>query len=400
MKHPTLGYYQVGDKTFVQKVEAIYEANRTKQDYTWNFHNELFNAIDWTVEPETSVNEFYKIRAQQLRDNYDYIILFFSGGPDSTNVAYSFLKNGIHIDEIVAGAPVSGLNDWKDSTNPVAANTISETRLVQIPELQELSKNYPNVKITIHDYFQDMLMYKTDEWLWKSGGYIHPTFRARYSLDRPEYDYLRKLADSGKKIALVYGIDKPTIVEENHEYLCLIRDIVVNNGFQALDHPNATVELFYYTPDLPLLMIKQAHVAARYISLPENFWIYDQIHYNSQRREQGHNSGWRHRYDMKWHSGTYQRGIVPAIYPMLEKKVFQGDKPRSMFWGEHDAWFGLKHRDTRTWELMKSDFNLFIDGIDPRYYLVEQGQIAGFTPRGRYYNIGPTSKFKPHTPIV
>jgi hypothetical protein len=389
------GYYKVNNQIILEKVAAVYEANKTKADIDWYFHDDVYNATDWTTEPVESLDELYRQRAQQLRDKYDYIVAFFSGGADSTNMVYSFLKNGIHLDEIVAGAPVSGLSNWQDSTDASAENTISETRLSQLPELKEIAEKYPTTKITIHDYFVDMLEYKTDEWLWKSGNYIHPTFAARYRLERDEYNYLKKIADSGKRICFLYGLDKPCIVEHKNFYYVLFRDILVNNGFPALDHPMASVELFYYNGDLPRLMVKQAHVTARYISRAENLHLYNNMIYNSKNIIPKISKGWRWETDPNWEGGFFERGIVPAIYPMLDKKVFQAKKPTTAFFAQHDAWFEKLHKDTTTWQMMKSDFKLFINGIDQKYYTIDRktNLPVKFNTSMKYYKIGETHKF-------
>jgi hypothetical protein len=290
----------------------------------------------------------------------EFALKTIRGGADSTNMVHSFLKNGIHLDEIVAGAPVSGLKNWQDTTDTSAKNTISETRLAQLPELKEIAAKYPTVKVTIHDYFKDMLEYKTDEWLWKSGSYIHPTFAARYCLERDEYNYLKKIADSGKRICFLYGLDKPCIIENQNSYYVLFRDILINNGFQALEHPMSTVELFYYNGDLPQLMVKQAHVTARYISRPENVDVYNNMLYNSKNMITKLSEAWKFNTDPTWHSGLFERAIVPAIYPSLSKKVFQANKPTVAFFAQHDAWFEKLHKDTTSWQMMESDFKLFL----------------------------------------
>lgn len=383
------GFYKVGDVIYTSKVEAIYKANESKKDITWNFHDDVFAATDWTTEPEETLDSFYKTRAQQIRNKYDYIVLFCSGGADSTNMLYSFLKNGIHVDEVVAGAPLSGLNRWQDNNNDLSAeNTISETRLAQLPLMKEVSEKWPKVKVTIHDYFEDMINFKEDEWLWKSDDYIHPTFAARYKLDRDEYNHLKKIADSGKTIGFVYGLDKPFIVEDCGLYLVAIRDQIVSNGFNALAHPMSHVELFYYTPDLPRMIVKQAHIVAKFISMPENFHIYDNILFDSKRGELGD-------YKPHGHSGTYERGIVPLIYPSLGNQSFQANKPRTVFFGKHDDWFEKLHADTKAFQLIKSDFNHFVTGIDNRYFRIRNNVITGFVPFVKRYSIGSVLNFAP-----
>ena len=92
------GYYNVNGKIFYDKLEAIIFANKTKSEIEWNYYNDIFYSIDWNIEPETSLREFYKIRAQQLREKYDYLIAFVSGGADSSQVVDSFVKNKIKLD--------------------------------------------------------------------------------------------------------------------------------------------------------------------------------------------------------------------------------------------------------------------------------------------------------------
>ncbi len=134
-----LGFYTVGNEKFYNKIPAMFRAQQLKTDMNWNFNDEVFSALDWTVEPTTSIDEFYKIRAQQIREQYDYVILFCSGGADSTNMFYAFVNNGLHIDEVIGSAPMGGLRDWHNP-NPADTspeNTMDETFLTQIPFLKK-----------------------------------------------------------------------------------------------------------------------------------------------------------------------------------------------------------------------------------------------------------------------
>ena len=66
-----IGIYSVNNKIYTDKIEAILEANKTNADITWNFHNDEFKKINWTTEPELTLSDLYKLRAQQIRDSYD-----------------------------------------------------------------------------------------------------------------------------------------------------------------------------------------------------------------------------------------------------------------------------------------------------------------------------------------
>ena len=107
-QNPKLGYYTVGDKIFYVKPLALIDASKSGHFPVWNFNNDIFGKVQWKVEPESSLLELYRLRAQQLRDRYDYIRLEVSGGGDSSTAAYSFIKNKIHLDEVVFRYPKTG----------------------------------------------------------------------------------------------------------------------------------------------------------------------------------------------------------------------------------------------------------------------------------------------------
>lgn len=382
------GYYTVGDKIFEKKVLAVYHASQTNQKIKWTWNDEKMATVDWTTEPDLSLDELYKLRAQQIRDEYDYVLIFCSGGADSTNVLQSFLKNNIHVDEVVAGAPLSGLSRWDwNNVDYSASNTISETKFAQLPLMEYVQKNFPKTKVTIHDYFVDMLNYKEDEWLIDSGDYIHPTFAARYNLQRDDYAYLRKLADSGKKIALVYGIDKPNLGKDSENLYIVFNDQLICNGVKSIDHNNIQVELFYWSPDFIPLLVKQGHVVSKWICKPENekFLTHAVI---SKTTNVG---------DINWGRNVYERKIIPFIYPSLHYSSFQCKKPTVAFMGEHDAWFPILHSDTVARNMMVSDYKNFIDSVDLQFIVKNPiGQFGGFNKHFKYYKLGKINYFKEH----
>ena len=94
------GYYTVGDFRSYSKFEAASVHEKTSKPLLWNFNRVTYDCYDWTQEPPESLNELYRIRAQQIREKYDYLVLWFSGGADSTNVLDAFLKNNIKLDDV------------------------------------------------------------------------------------------------------------------------------------------------------------------------------------------------------------------------------------------------------------------------------------------------------------
>jgi hypothetical protein len=393
-----LGFYTVGTEKFYEKIPAMFRAQQLNMDMKWNFNDEVFGATDWTKEPTESLDELYAIRARQIREEFDYVLMFISGGADSTNMFYAFVNNGLHIDEVVASAPLSGLRDWKSNPNDQdVTNTIDETFHTQIPFMQKIKDTYPNIKVTLHDYFEDMLNYKADAWLLKCNDWLHPTMAGRYNLDR--YLHLKRIAESGKKIAIVQGIDKPQMCRYRNKFVIGFYDTVYSNKYNSVNHPNTFPVFFYHTPQLPQLAVKQAHVTARFISRPENKHIYDVLRFNDEYTG-GHLLNPINSYIRDVNGGVYERGIVPAIYPAIKKISFQAGKPDRMFLGRHDAWFYKHHLSTDVAKMMQSDLDNLIGSLDKKFLNIDKYKgLLGFKIWRKFYSIGPVNNFSPITSI-
>lgn len=377
-----LGYYLVEGKIFNDKIQAILYANENKRPIDFNFFKEVFGALNWNEEPETSLDEFYKIRAQQLRDKYDYLIAFCSGGADSCQMALSFLKNGIRLDEIYAAAPLTGLKSFQvNNKNNHATNTVSETFYAQMPFLEEVKSKYPDVKITVNDYFEDILEYKEDDWLFNSSDWIHPTTVARYSLEK--FEHIKKLVDKGKRVAALYGNNKPHVAIENNKFICAIEDLSLNVARPAFINHEVALEPFFTTPDLPLLLVKQAWAVRRWALEPNQELRISMLKFKSDYRK-GLASNWNNQI---WNNGIYERAIVPTIYPSLNYNYFQALKPNSKILADMDAWFYDLHKDTKTYKMILSDVSNFVKAIDLMYFSTTVK--SGFVHYRNVYEFGP-----------
>ncbi|NBR23517.1 MAG: hypothetical protein EBU08_07045, partial [Micrococcales bacterium] len=124
-------------------MEAIELHHKTGIHPTWNFNDEVFGTVDWTQEPSESLPELYRQRAEQIRSEYDYVVLCYSGGADSTNILTTFLNNDIKLDEIMMYHCLS--------TNPFEVKTNSEIRLVGGPTLEKIKYRIPETKIRYID---------------------------------------------------------------------------------------------------------------------------------------------------------------------------------------------------------------------------------------------------------
>jgi hypothetical protein len=260
------GYYTVGEKIFFSKNLAYNEVLASKKRIEYHFNDHIFDKYDWTHEPESevSIEEFYRRRAQQIRDEYDYVILQYSGGPDSTNILKTFLKNKIKLDEIV------NFNSY-NSTSVVEGTIHNADYVYNVkPILEKLLKENTQTKVTIVDeiemtkkiwddvYFKDYY-----ELLFSSGTF--PSFWMMRGIWVNYIPHIFDMVSSGKKVGVVMGVDKPTLRIHDKKYYTVFNDIMSCDITMSMHNctelnPTNIIEFFYHTPKFPELIIKQVHL--------------------------------------------------------------------------------------------------------------------------------------------
>jgi len=359
-----LGFYTVGQHRFYSKPLALIEATKTNQFPNWNFNDAIFGAADWLTESQCDLRELYRLRAQQLREKYDYIRLEFSGGGDSTTALYSFINNGIHIDEVVFRYPKTGEKNVNDDPfNCKPENTLSEAKYAAFPTLSWLETQSPKTKITIHDYSVDMLTSEYDEsWVLRTKDYFQPGHAFKHA-STGHIDH-KRLADQGKSICILYGVDKPKLCIKDKKWYAYFIDIMANHSMGDFgDYTNMTNEYFFWTPDLPELFVKQCHLVKNWFMLPQNKHM---------------------QFVCRWpnysytHRTTYEHLIKPLIYPDYNQETFQTSKPTNSFYNEMDYWFYANFKETIQYSRWTAGLQHLVSTIDPKYFNYEMKQAVGF----------------------
>lgn len=254
------GYYAVGSLKTYSKKEAIEWADSYNTTPTWHFNDEVFSSYDWTTEPTKSINDLYRERAQQLREKYDYIVLLYSGGWDSTNMLYAFLDNNILVDEICT------FYSRHDTISP----QYLEIQLFTNPKLDIIKQKYPNQKIRKLDYadaynnWHKIINDKFDYSYYHNGMFTANRLITN-RLDRWVDDY-RNLVKT-KNVAFLWACDKPIITLDDNQFAVRFKDTLVDASVGAniqFDKIESTHEMFYWSPELPQMVIKQAHLVKNY----------------------------------------------------------------------------------------------------------------------------------------
>lgn len=345
-----LGYYTVGNIEFDSKIKACLYAQTQNARVYWHFNDEVFEKYPWHIEPPESLDELYDRRTKQLRDTYDYIMISYSGGADSNNIVESFIRQGLHIDEIVVNTTekASAKFNIADPNNkdPKYAQ-YAEHVLQTMPRLKEIEKRCPKTKITVldlSDYLLKSWLSAGDaSWVLDKREGLNPLNVTRFNY--LHFDEVRKKFDKTKKLGLILGVEKPrTFIHSNNKYYIRFTDratniITIENHIK--DYDNAVVEYFYWAPESVDILCKQAYIIKRWLELnpdKQQYWFHKNLTADLYRL-------------------VHERELRPLLYTTWNDNYWQADKATLDWYSEFDAWFIEGYKGTKQHAIWK-------EGID------------------------------------
>ena len=328
-KYGHKGFYKVGQQAFRNKLEACLAANKLGSDVGihWDYHEDVFNNVNWTNEPPVSIEEIYRQRALQLREQYDYLVLLFSGGADSTTILQTFIKNNIPIDEVfVFGA-------WKAEEKVIdqlgwdraPGYYTRELNSLALPWLRELQKTH-KFKVTTWDWTDKAFdMLDNPDWIWDAGTRFAPDAIFRQELHRV-CGHQDRYDEKGIRTGFIFGIDKPRLYRDDENiyiaFIDLILTTAVGNTADIHRRDWENDEYFYWSPNMPDLVVKQAHMIMRDLKATNRL---DSIAHIG-------NLG-------SWHNANYYNVINPIVYPGWDMGTWQIKKPTHSVRDEFCKWF-------------------------------------------------------------
>jgi len=366
------GFYTVGDHKTYSKLEALELQKRTGHFPQWNFNNDIFAKQDWTVEPDLDLWEIYKQRARQIRDSYDYVVLCYSGGSDSHNVLSAWIEADCRIDEIATQWNYAGTNSKQSYWN-------DEISVVALPIIQKLKNNGLEFKFRLMDISQDTrdIISTThfDDYRYMANNAFGPNNYAKNLWRKRIKDYSDIIA-AGKKLCFVWGSEKPFLYWDQKYYL-VFQDLIDNcvNTFTQINyHQGWYDELFYWTPDLPILPIKQAHVIRHFVET-----VHEPRFYQSKRTRYGYNK--------KLDAYLTERAVKVVLYPRWDSNTYIS--PASKTWAtmlsQRDTWIITGNIEQSS--MYKQILDKMQKLIDPSWLNDNQNLVHGIkgcvTPR--YY---------------
>lgn len=254
-----LGHYTVGNSWFYSNRDALEASHRTGQPVAWHYYDDVWAtahaAGHWRNQ---SLKELYYARARQLREQYDYVAVMFSGGWDSRNIIESFSAQGLRIDDII----VFTTQELENSTpfnNLNPDNWYGEIKYHAVPYAERYAHDHPGTGVIRIEWLDRVAeSYRDAEQVFLDSRPKPGVFFGRWLSVATDPQLQRRIGN--RRAALMLGLDKPCIMQNGNTYQGffpegLIRNYTYctrSNGFPD----NVIWEPFYWTPDLPELAIR------------------------------------------------------------------------------------------------------------------------------------------------
>ena len=376
--------YRVDQRSFSYLVDAGQYAKQTNKTVYYDYYDDVYGKFDWTKPIPQNLNELYRARSEQLRSDYDYLICAYSGGADSQNVLDSFVKNNIHLDEIVI---------WhdKDITNTEDNRTNREALGVALTRAkQEVARN-PRIKLRILGSLEalvefekvkdfDAKMQIKQPW----GGILVPQRRGFWKNQVQDY---KDLVNKNLKVGLIWGYDKPMLRYDyaQAKYYTFFEDRAHGYLPTSLDLPIDNI-MYYMDPKMPEVYIKQAQTIKEHCRLiPDNYIdpTFDVLNNISKSDV------------MHLHNGTKvsRHRINSWIYPGWDLRTFTEGKIAGSFFHnpELDYWVQSKKNEdaVKIWadtgKYYRKIYSEFTNNLHRSWHYEQLGIKVGFVSTKHYY---------------
>lgn len=365
------GHWSVDDKIFYVKRDALVYASRDPEaKIVYRYYDGLFRNFDRTKIGKLPLSTLYRTRAQQLREQYDHLTLYYSGGADSHNILMTFVNSGIKLDNVFVNWPKKTIGSSLYTPNTVdnsARNMLSEWDYSIKPTLDWLAANHPEVPIEVGDWSEniDEKYYVDDRFTdaaiyWGVGSLPRNQNVSRVS--REEFD-------KGRRVASIFGMDKPCLFL--HPDDVTVSMFFHDTAFQTATNCVGTFEPFYWTPYMPLLAYEMAYAMLQWYELHPDKRHYIRSHPMRTTREA-----------MNEFNNELTRQIC---YPETWDGRFQSGKPYAGVRNDRDFWLFENPEFKRIVDRWRWTHTGFMQEIDSRF-LDEKGGILPI--RGILHHLG------------
>ncbi len=339
------GFYEAMGRAETNKLSAFAATVPKGHRPHWNFNEKEFARYDWSIEPDESLEALYKLRAKQIREKYDYVIISYSGGADSHNIAESFVRCGLRIDELINRFSANKID--LSCKEKIPENLANESIWAAIPGYKRLRYLQPDLRFTRWDWSQDII----DSWEQNKKNIYEINYPS------PNANIKQRLlqhsnAKSHQDTVVIYGVDKPYIIFHEGRFYIRFLDEIVHGQVAWTDNindanmDNTTCELFYWSPNATRLLIKQAHMVKKWFKANPGFlFLLDP--FRQPNRD------------------LYNQIVNGIVYPWHCPDVWQCAKQKRKFFTIEEKWFISNDSSTAVanWKKIIDDMNYEISNI-------------------------------------
>lgn len=197
-------YYQVGDKKFADKLSAVIASNGDIGAVRYCWRESLYDHVEWCNEPSQDLAELVDQHVRCIRDSYDHVALWFSGGFDSYAIFKAFQRNGLKIDEFLIFD-----REWNqglcEMDSLAAAQTAAAIKQTVWPALKITKVQWGSTD-AVYRFFRK----HGSDWIYNANNIFWISQNSReflYSMN----DDVRRIGDSKGSSIVINGIDKPRL---------------------------------------------------------------------------------------------------------------------------------------------------------------------------------------------
>jgi hypothetical protein len=232
--------YQVNGETIYNIYLALHKSWKTGHKVKLYCYDFEYDQLDWTQEPEHSIDVLMAQHARYLRNKYERLILKWSGGTDSQTIYNVFKNNKIHVDEILICSNENSTACPDDNYHWLLKNHWDPTTILT---------RYDNYDITLRS-----IDIPNEDWIWKNKGDL---FKYTTVSSGDAVEQLINRNHAGKTWRAIAGYEKPRLVYRNGHWYSRQLGMVLQ---PAMGHHY--IEHFFLEP---LIAMKQAHLVKHHV---------------------------------------------------------------------------------------------------------------------------------------
>jgi len=243
---------------FKTKLEAMmYEhSSPVPAQGFFHFYEDQFSRLNSAAEPEKTLAVLLKERAQELRDSYQYLRFWLSGGSDSMTALQAFVDNNIYIDEIVIHLYD---NDDINQIDHFGKRALAD---VAFPYLQTHQDQLKNTKINVYrSDINTLERWHLDTDRTGEPAHLHgfdsQILQFRLSTTGAMLTY--QTPDAASWCDIIGGTKPKLMLKNNRWYLYIIDGALLS--IQAAE----TTEDFFVSKSVPTLFLKTAHLLKNHL---------------------------------------------------------------------------------------------------------------------------------------